>query len=99
MLAIARAIVEPRRLLLVDEPTKGLAPAIVANLADAFRELQSTRSTVLLVEQNFAFASRLGATVAVMDDGRIVHRGGMAELREDAALQARLLGLSMAAGH
>ena len=99
MLAIARAIVEPRRLLLVDEPTKGLAPAIVANLADAFGELKATRTTVLLVEQNFAFASRLGDTVAVMDDGRVVHRGPMAELRDDDALQHRLLGLSMAGGH
>jgi branched-chain amino acid transport system ATP-binding protein len=96
MLAIARAIVEPRRLLLVDEPTKGLAPSIVANLADAFRELKATRSTVLLVEQNFAFASRLGDTVAVMDDGCIVHRGTMAELRDDQTLQQRLLGLSLA---
>jgi branched-chain amino acid transport system ATP-binding protein len=97
MLAIARAIVEPRRLLLVDEPTKGLAPAIVANLAEAFRELKARRTTVLLVEQNDAFASRLGDTVAVMDDGRIVHRGPMAELSGDAALRDRLLGLSMAA--
>jgi branched-chain amino acid transport system ATP-binding protein len=99
MLAIARAIVEPRRLLLVDEPTKGLAPAIVSNLADAFGELKATRTTVLLVEQNFAFAGRLGDTVAVMDDGRIVHRGSMAALREDAALQQRLLGLSLAPAH
>jgi branched-chain amino acid transport system ATP-binding protein len=99
MLAIARAIVEPRRLLLVDEPTKGLAPAIVGNLVEAFRELKATRTTVLLVEQNFAFASRLGDDVAVMDDGRIVHRGTMAELRDDASLQHRLLGLATAGGH
>jgi branched-chain amino acid transport system ATP-binding protein len=99
MLAIARSIVEPRRLLLVDEPTKGLAPAIVGNLVEAFRELKATRTTVLLVEQNFAFASRLGDDVAVMDDGRIVHRGTMAELRDDASLQHRLLGLATAGGH
>ncbi|HYF60954.1 MAG TPA: ABC transporter ATP-binding protein [Burkholderiaceae bacterium] len=99
MLAIARAIVEPRRLLLVDEPTKGLAPSIVANLAAAFAELAAARTTVLLVEQNFAFASRLGDTVSVMDDGRVVHRGPMAELREDAALQDRLLGLGAGAPH
>jgi branched-chain amino acid transport system ATP-binding protein len=97
MLAIARAIVEPRRLLLVDEPTKGLAPSIVANLGEAFRELKATRTTVLLVEQNDAFASLLGDTVAVMDDGRVVHRGAMAEWRDDDALRRRLLGLSMAA--
>ena len=75
MLAIARAMVEPRRLLLIDEPSKGLAPAIVQNLIAALRELKSTATTVLLVEQNFAMAQALGDTVAVMDDGRVVHRG------------------------
>ena len=97
MLAIARAIVEPRRLLLIDEPSKGLAPAIVQNLIAALRELKSTDTTVLLVEQNFAMAKALGDTVAVMDDGRIVHRGAMAELAADEGLQQRLLGLSLAA--
>ncbi|HVL58334.1 MAG TPA: ABC transporter ATP-binding protein [Burkholderiaceae bacterium] len=99
MLAIARAIIEPRRLLLVDEPTKGLAPAIISNLADAFRELKALKTTMLLVEQNFRFASQLGEHVAVMDDGRIVHRGTMAELRDDPDLQQRLLGLAVAAAH
>ena len=97
MLAIARAMVEPRRLLLIDEPSKGLAPAIVQNLIAALRELKSTATTVLLVEQNFAMAKALGDTVAVMDDGRVVHRGAMAELAEDVALQHKLLGLSLAA--
>ena len=97
MLAIARAMVEPRRLLLIDEPSKGLAPAIVQNLIAALRELKSTATTVLLVEQNFAVASALGDSVAVMDDGRVVHRGSMAELAADEPLQQRLLGLSLAA--
>jgi branched-chain amino acid transport system ATP-binding protein len=97
MLAIARAMVEPRRLLLIDEPSKGLAPAIVQNLIAALRELKRTATTVLLVEQNFAVARALGDRVAVMDDGRIVHRGAMAELADDEALQHRLLGLSLAA--
>jgi len=97
MLAIARAMIEPRRLLLIDEPSKGLAPAIVQNLIAALRELKSTATTVLLVEQNFAMAKALGDTVAVMDDGRVVHRGAMAELGEDEALQHKLLGLSLAA--
>ena len=97
MLAIARAMVEPRRLLLIDEPSKGLAPAIVQNLIAALRELKRTATTVLLVEQNFAVAKALGDRVAVMDDGRIVHRGAMAELAGDEALQHRLLGLSLAA--
>ena len=98
MLAIARAMVEPRRLLLIDEPSKGLAPAIVHNLIAALRDLKRTETTVLLVEQNFAGrASALGDHVAVMEDGRVVHRGTMAELADDEALQQRLLGLSLAA--
>jgi len=97
MLAIARAMVEEQRLLLIDEPSKGLAPSIVQNLIVALRELKRTRTTVLLVEQNFAMARALGDRVAVMDDGRVVHRGAMAELVDDEALQHRLLGLSLGA--
>jgi branched-chain amino acid transport system ATP-binding protein len=97
MLAIARAVIEPRRLILVDEPTKGLAPAIIENMIAAFRELKRSNTTILLVEQNFRFAASLGDGVVVMDDGRIVHRGTMADLAADDALQSRLLGLSLAA--
>ena len=97
MLAIARAMVEPRRLLLIDEPSKGLAPAIVLNLIAALRDLKRTETTVLLVEQNFQVARALGDRVAVMEDGRVVHRGTMAELADDESLQQRLLGLSLAA--
>jgi len=97
MLAIGRAMVEPRKLLIIDEPSKGLAPAIVQNLIAALRELKRTATTVLLVEQNFQMAKALGDRVAVMDDGRVVHRGAMAELAADEALQHRLLGLSLAA--
>jgi branched-chain amino acid transport system ATP-binding protein len=99
MVAIARAIIEPRKLLLVDEPTKGLAPAIVEHLAEVFRQLKETDTTILLVEQNFNFVRELGDTVAVMDDGRIVHSGTMAALAGDAGLQERLLGLSLAPQH
>ena len=95
MLAIARALVEPRDLILIDEPTKGLAPVIVANMIRAFREVKSAGATVLLVEQNFMAARMLGDTVAVMDDGRVVHHGGMAELAGDRDLQHRLLGLHL----
>jgi branched-chain amino acid transport system ATP-binding protein len=97
MLAVARAIVEPRALILIDEPSKGLAPSIVGNLIGALRELKSQRTTLLLVEQNFQMARALGDTVAVMDDGRVVHSGAMAELAADEALQQRLLGLSLGA--
>ena len=97
MLAIARAMVEPRRLLLIDEPSKGLAPAIIQNLIAALRELKRTQTTVLLVEQNFSMAKSLGDQVAVMDNGVVVHSGAMAELAEDEELQQRLLGLSLGA--
>jgi branched-chain amino acid transport system ATP-binding protein len=95
MVAIARAIVEPKKLLLVDEPTKGLAPAIVQSLIAAFRELKDTSTTILLVEQNFNVVRSLGDSVGVMDDGRIVHAGAMRGLAGDEALQQRLLGLSL----
>ncbi len=97
MLALARAIIEPRQLILVDEPSKGLAPAIIQNLISAFKELKAQRTTVLMVEQNFMMARALGDQVAVMDDGRVVHAGAMAELAADPALQQRLLGLSLGA--
>jgi branched-chain amino acid transport system ATP-binding protein len=97
MVAIARAIIEPRKLLLIDEPTKGLAPAMVQNLADAFAELKAKDTTILLVEQNFSFVKTLGDHVAVMDDGRIVHTGPMAGIAADEELQERLLGFHVAA--
>jgi branched-chain amino acid transport system ATP-binding protein len=97
MLSIARAVIEPRALILIDEPTKGIAPAIIENMIRAFQELKRSDTTILLVEQNFRFAATLGESVAVMDDGRVVHRGSMRELVDDAALQTRLLGLSLAA--
>jgi branched-chain amino acid transport system ATP-binding protein len=95
MLSIARAIVEPRKLLLIDEPTKGLAPAIVMALIECFAEVKRRGATILLVEQNFFAAKELGDSVLVMDNGKIVHRGEMAALASDTALQERLLGLSL----
>ncbi len=95
MLAVARAIVEPRDLLIVDEPSKGLAPAIINNMIDAFSQLKATGTTILLVEQNINFAKRLGDQVAVMDNGRVVHAGSMHALAEDEELQRSLLGLAI----
>jgi len=95
MLAVSRAIVEPRQLLIVDEPSKGLAPAIINNMIDAFAELKASGVTILLVEQNIHFAQRLGDQVAVMDNGRVVHAGTMAEFSADAQLQQSLLGLAL----
>jgi branched-chain amino acid transport system ATP-binding protein len=84
--------------ILIDEPTKGLAPAIIKAMIEAFREI-GRDTTILLVEQNFHFARALGRGVSVIDDGRIVHDGQMADLVADAALQTRLLSLSMAEAH
>ena len=97
MLSIARAMAEERRLYLIDEPTKGLAPAIISTMAGALRDLKKQGASILLVEQNFPVARALGDTVAVMEDGRITWTGEMAQLSADAALQERLMGLSLEA--
>lgn len=95
MLSIARALIEPRELLLIDEPTKGLAPVIIENMIAAFLELRRTQTSILLVEQNFAFASALGDHALVMDDGKIVYAGPMTALTADKELQESLLGLAL----
>jgi len=95
MLSIARAIVEERKLILIDEPTKGLAPAIIGALIECMREIKRAGATILMVEQNFRVAQEVGDTVHVMDTGRIIHSGAMADLAADDGLQQRLLGLSL----
>jgi branched-chain amino acid transport system ATP-binding protein len=95
MLSIARSIVEPRQLLLIDEPTKGLAPAIVEALILCLADIKAKGATILLVEQNVRVAEAIGDDVAVMDNGRIVHSGSMADLVANPDLQQRLLGLSL----
>lgn len=97
MLSIARAMAEERQLYLIDEPTKGLAPAIVSTMAQALRELKAQGASILLVEQNFSVAKALGDTAAVMDDGRVIWNGDMAELATNSDLHERLMGLSMEA--
>ena len=97
MLSIARVMIEKRRLVLIDEPSKGLSPSMVKTMTEALAELKRSGTTILLVEQNFAAAAAVGDTVAIMDDGRIVHRGAMAALAGDRALQEKLMGLSLEA--
>lgn len=92
MLAIARALVNRHRLLLVDEPSKGLAPVVVEHLVRALRAMRGA-VTVLLVEQNFAMAAALGDDFFLLDDGRTVHEGRMADLARDDALKRRYLGV------
>jgi branched-chain amino acid transport system ATP-binding protein len=96
MLAIGRAIIEQRRLILIDEPTKGLSPAMVDQLIEALLRLKHEHTTILLVEQNFLVAETVADDVVVMDEGRTIHTGGMAALAANHGLQHRLLGLSMA---
>jgi branched-chain amino acid transport system ATP-binding protein len=92
MLAIGRALVNPARLLLIDEPSKGLAPIVVEHLIGALQAMKR-HATVVLVEQNFSMASRLGDECYVMDDGRTVHAGPMAALATDHALKRKYLGI------
>jgi len=93
MLAIARAIVNKTSLLLIDEPSKGLAPIIVDALIEAINQIKE-RSVVVLVEQNFYMASTVGDYFFILDDGRVVHTGAMETLVQDEALQSRYLGIS-----
>ncbi|CAD0184622.1 LIV-I protein F [Ruegeria sp. THAF57] len=97
MLSIARAMAEDRELYLIDEPTKGLAPAIIATMANALRDLKAQGRSILLVEQNFSVAKALGDSAVVMDDGRVIWTGAMAELASNKDLQESLMGLSMEA--
>ena len=91
MLAIARALVPDNRLLLIDEPSEGLAPVLIEQMMEAIRQL-SERTTVLLVEQNFQMASRLADYYTIIEEGRSVHKGRMADLIGDQALIRRYLG-------
>lgn len=97
MLAVARALVADNKLLLIDEPSQGLAPVLIEQMMEAIRHLSAT-TTVLLVEQNFIMASQLGQNYYIIDDGRIVHQGGMADLVQDRALVERYLGASIQPG-
>ncbi len=91
MLAIARALVADNHLLLIDEPSEGLAPVIIEHMMDAIRQL-SRESTVVLVEQNFLVASRLAEYYVIIEEGRSVKAGAMKDLVEDKAAIHRYLG-------
>jgi branched-chain amino acid transport system ATP-binding protein len=93
MLAVARALVPDNRLLLIDEPSEGLAPVLIEHMMDAIRAL-SDHTTVLLVEQNFRVASRLADQYIIIDDGHSVHAGAMRDLIEDKALVQKYLGVA-----
>jgi branched-chain amino acid transport system ATP-binding protein len=94
MLAIARVLVPDNALLLIDEPSEGLAPVIIEQLMAAIRRL-AKQSTVLLVEQNFRVASRLADAYVIIDNGKSVANGRMADLIHDEPLIRRYLGVTL----
>jgi branched-chain amino acid transport system ATP-binding protein len=93
MLVIGRALVGPTELLLLDEPSEGLAPQIVERIFETITRLKEN-VTILLVEQNFSFASALGDRYYILDQGEIVSEGPMASLEADEELRAEYLGVT-----
>jgi len=91
MLTIARALVPDNRLLLIDEPSEGLAPVLIEQIMEAIRQLRA-HTTVLLVEQNFRMARQLADQYVIIDEGQSVHSGLMTDLIQDQALIRRYLG-------
>lgn len=92
MLAMARAFVNEAELLLIDEPSKGLAPIIVEKVMEALVEMKK-ETTIVLVEQNFYMANQIGDTYTLIDDGKTIQSGLMSELIHDNELQHRYLGI------
>jgi len=91
MLSIARALVADNHLLLIDEPSEGLAPVLIEQLMEAIRQL-SAESTVVLVEQNFLVASQLAEYYVIIEEGRSVKDGKMKDLIQDHETIQRYLG-------
>ena len=93
MLAIGRALMRNPRLLLLDEPSEGLAPKLIADLGEVLRSLRATGLAILLVEQNLALATHVGERVYVMNKGTIVFEGTPAQLAAQPDVEARYLGV------
>lgn len=93
MLAISRAYVNNSKLLLIDEPSKGLAPIMVEKVMDSIQQMKK-ETTIILVEQNFYMASTIGDCFYILDDGRTVHHGLMHELKENEELRRQYLGIA-----
>lgn len=97
MISLARALLNPNDLLLIDEPTKGLAPSVVLDVVEALRSM-AQETTILLVEQNLRVATALAEDVVVLDHGVVVEHGTMAELSADSDRVRLLLGAAAAKG-
>ncbi|MBR0824034.1 ABC transporter ATP-binding protein [Bradyrhizobium manausense] len=93
MLAIARTLMGNPALLLLDEPSEGLAPIIVQRIGELLRQLRSIGSTVLIAEQNMHFCLGLASHATVIDKGQIVYAAGIDELKADDAIRRRYLAL------
>ena len=94
MLAIGRALMTRPRLLLMDEPSEGLAPQVVRSLADLVARLRrEVGLSILIAEQNLALAFAVADRVYVMERGEVVHEGSVSAFRDDAALHRRYLGV------
>jgi branched-chain amino acid transport system ATP-binding protein len=93
LVAIARALLMHPRLVLMDEPSQGLAPRIVEDIMAVIQEMRDEGIALLLVEQNSSMALSLADRAYVIDDGRIVHAGPAAELEGNPALKHRLLAV------
>ncbi|MFC0211430.1 ABC transporter ATP-binding protein [Paenibacillus chartarius] len=93
MLAIARAYVGDNELLLIDEPSKGLAPIMVEKVMQSIEQIKK-KTTVLLVEQNYFMASTIGDRYFIVDEGRVVTGGPMKQLKEDPDTRKRYLGIA-----
>jgi branched-chain amino acid transport system ATP-binding protein len=93
MLSIARAYVNDNELLLIDEPSKGLAPIVVEKVMESIQQMKE-QTTIILVEQNFMMASTIGDSFYIIDDGRTVSSGPMMILREDEEMRKKYLGIA-----
>lgn len=93
MLVIARAFVNDHQVLLIDEPSKGLAPIVVDKLIESLNHIKG-HTTIILVEQNFYMASQVGSDYFILDDGRTVHQGFMEALADDHELKQKYLGIA-----
>jgi branched-chain amino acid transport system ATP-binding protein len=93
MLSIARAYINNNELLLIDEPSKGLAPIVVEKVMESILQMKE-QTTIVLVEQNFMMASTIGDCFYIIDDGRTVSQGVMQQLKEDADMRRKYLGIA-----
>ncbi|MEX1044277.1 MAG: ABC transporter ATP-binding protein [Acidimicrobiia bacterium] len=94
MLALGRALLDETSMLLIDEPTKGLAPIVIDDVVEALQRVRG-ETTVLLVEQNLAVARRLATDAVVLDEGAVVYSGDLETLASDPALTGRYLGVEV----